>query len=107
MINAKAKTASPTFSGTVNGITKSMVGLGNGDKSSDSNKPISNATQDALNYKAPLASPTFSGTVQGITKSMVGLCNVDNTADVSKPISHATQYALHILLGMIDGKDNK
>ena len=42
---------SPTFTGTVNGITKSMVGLSNVDNTSDLNKPISTATQTALNLK--------------------------------------------------------
>jgi hypothetical protein len=45
------------------GLTKSDVGLGNVDNTSDANKPISTATQTALNLKAPLASPTFTGTV--------------------------------------------
>ena len=40
-----------------------MVRLGNFDNTSDINKPISTATQTALNLKAPLASPTFTGTV--------------------------------------------
>ena len=75
-----APLASPTFTGTVSGITKSMVGLGSVDNTSDANKPISTATQTALDAKAPLASPTFTGTVGGITKSMVGLGNVENTA---------------------------
>jgi hypothetical protein len=47
----KANLASPTFTGTVSGITKSMVGLGNVDNTSDANKPISTATQTALNLK--------------------------------------------------------
>jgi hypothetical protein len=86
---------SPTFTGTVSGITKSMVGLSNVDNTSDANKPISTATQTALNLKAPINSPTFTGTVSGITKSMVGLSNVDNTSDANKPISTATQTALN------------
>lgn len=57
-----APIASPTFTGTVNGITKAMVGLGNVDNTSDADKPISTATQTALNAKAPLANPTFTGT---------------------------------------------
>ena len=93
-LNLKAPLASPTFTGTVSGITKSMVGLSNVDNTSDVNKPISSATQTALDTKAPLASPTFTGTVSGITKSMVGLGNVDNTTDLNKPISTATQTAL-------------
>jgi len=95
-LNLKAPLASPTFTGTVSGITKSMVGLGNVDNTSDVNKPISSATQTALDTKAPLASPTFTGTVSGITKSMVGLGNVDNTTDLLKPISTATQTALNL-----------
>ena len=51
-MSAKAPLASPTFNGTVNGITKSMVGLGNVDNTSDANKPISSATQNALDTKA-------------------------------------------------------
>jgi hypothetical protein len=60
---AKAPLANPTFTGIVDGITKSMVGLGAIDNTSDENKPISTATQTALNLKAPLANPTFTGTV--------------------------------------------
>jgi hypothetical protein len=58
-----ATSANPTFTGTVNGITKSMVGLGNVDNTSDENKPVSTAQQTALGLKAPLANPTFTGTV--------------------------------------------
>lgn len=43
--------------------TASDVGLGNVDNTSDANKPVSGATQTALNLKAPLASPTFTGAV--------------------------------------------
>ena len=46
-----APLVNPTFTGTVGGITKSMVGLGNVDNTSDVNKPISTATQTALNLK--------------------------------------------------------
>ena len=97
-LSEKAPLASPTFTGTVAGITKSMVGLGNVDNTTDAGKPISTATQTALDLKAPLASPTFTGTVAGITKSMVGLGNVDNTTDAAKPISTATQTALDLKL---------
>jgi hypothetical protein len=89
----------PNASGTIaltSNITKSAVGLGNVDNTSDANKPISTATQTALDLKAPIASPTFTGTVGGITKSMVGLGSVDNTTDLNKPISTATQNALNL-----------
>jgi hypothetical protein len=68
-INSRAKIASPTFTGTVSGITKGMVGLGNADNTSDANKPVSTATQTALDLKANLASPTFSGIVTANTFS--------------------------------------
>jgi hypothetical protein len=76
--------------------TKSDVGLSNVDNTSDANKPISTATQTALDLKSPINSPTFTGTVGGITKSMVGLSNVDNTSDANKPVSTATQTALNL-----------
>ena len=106
-LDTKAPLASPTFTGTVNCITNSMVGLGSVDNTADADKPVSSATQDALNLKAPVASPTFTGTVSGITKSMVGLGNVDNTADLEKPISKYAELAYNILLEMIGAKANK
>lgn len=73
-ITLKANIASPTFTGTVTipnltvtgtvtGIVKSDVGLGNVDNTSDANKPVSTAQQTALDLKAPLASPSFAGDV--------------------------------------------
>ena len=47
----KAPKESPTCTGTVQGITKSMVGLGNVDNTTDANKPISIQTQTALDAK--------------------------------------------------------
>jgi hypothetical protein len=54
---------SPTFTGAVNGISKSMVGLGNVDNTSDADKPVSSATQSALNLKASLVGAAFTGPV--------------------------------------------
>lgn len=123
----KAPIDAPTFTGTVSGITKTMVGLGNVDNTTDALKPISTATQTALdlkatitalnlkasstdlalkaditdlNLKAPIASPTFTGSVSGITKAMVGLANIDNTTDLLKPISTATQTALNLKVSL-------
>lgn len=56
------RAASPTFTGTVAGITKSMVGLGNVDNTADSAKPISSATQAALDALALIAANTQTGT---------------------------------------------
>ena len=75
-------------------LAKADVGLANVDNTTDAAKPVSTATQTALNAKANLASPTFTGTVGGITKAMVGLTNVDDTPDTAKPVSTAQSAAI-------------
>ena len=72
-----APIADPTFTGTVAGVTKSHVGLGNVDNTSDANKPVSTATQTALNLKANLEGPTFTGTV--VLPSTTSIGNVSAT----------------------------
>jgi hypothetical protein len=57
----KAPIDSPTFTGTVSGITKEMVGLGSVNNTADLAKPISTATQEALDTKVSAA--TFSTTL--------------------------------------------
>ena len=59
-------------------LTKSDVGLTNVDNTSDSNKPISTATQTALNAKASLASPAFTGTPTAPTPT-----SNDNTTKIA------------------------
>lgn len=49
--NLKAPINSPSFTGTVSGVTKAMVSLGNADNTSDSNKPVSTAQATALALK--------------------------------------------------------
>jgi hypothetical protein len=88
--------ADGAVSTAVAALTKSSVGLDNVDNTSDANKPVSTATQTALDLKAPLANPTFTGTVSGVTKAHVGLGDVDNTSDSAKPVSTATQTALDL-----------
>jgi hypothetical protein len=46
-LDAKAPIASPTFTGTVGGITKAMVGLGSVDNTADASKPVSSAQASA------------------------------------------------------------
>ncbi len=46
-------------------LTKSDVGLSNVNNTDDITKPISTATQTALNLKANIANPTFTGIVNG------------------------------------------
>ncbi len=63
-------------------LNKSDVGLGNVDNTSDANKPISTATQTALDGKVP-NTRTVNGYALSsnvtLTKSDVGLSNVPNT----------------------------
>jgi len=65
-LNLKANLASPTFTGTVGGITKTMVGLGNVDNTSDASKPVSTAQQTALDTKVD-----ENGAITGATKTKV------------------------------------
>lgn len=92
--DASALTSHTGNTSNPHSVTKSQVGLGNVDNTTDVGKPVSTATQTALDAKAPLASPAFTGTPTGITKAHVGLSNVDNTADTAKPVSTAQQTAL-------------
>lgn len=69
-LGLKAPIANPTFTGTVNGITKAMVGLGNVDNTSDANKPISTAQAAGL---ASRENPTIIG---GMTITSSGSPNV-------------------------------
>lgn len=50
-------------------LVKGDVGLGNVDNTPDANKPVSTATQTALNLKADLASPALTGTPTAPTAS--------------------------------------
>ena len=87
-ITDAAPSASPTFTGTVSGITATMVGLGNVENTSDANKAVSSATQTALDLKAPLASPTFTGTPSAPTASaLTNTTQVATTAYVDAAVS--------------------
>ena len=55
------------------------IGLGHVNNTSDLNKPVSTATQAALD---------------ALTKTDVGLGNVDNTSDINKPVSTLQQIAI-------------
>lgn len=82
--------------------SKIDVGLGSVDNTSDLDKPVSTATQAAIDLKENKL-PAGTGemflradkTWQTITKSSVGLGSVDNTSDLAKPISTAVQGALN------------
>lgn len=77
-------------------VTKSQVGLGNVDNTSDLDKPVSIAQSSAINsvqtdlnaHKGKTDNP------HSVTKSQVGLSNVDNTSDIDKPVSTAQQTSI-------------
>jgi len=75
------------------GLVKGDVGLGNVDNTSDANKPISTATQSALDLKAPLASPTFTGTVTLPTGTVTSGMIADGTI-VNADINSSAAIAL-------------
>jgi hypothetical protein len=88
----KAPISNPTFTGTVSGITKAMVGLTNANDTSDADKPISTLTQAALDLKgsqsdldlkAPIASPSFSGIVDFTNATVTGINTLPNQLDNS------------------------
>jgi hypothetical protein len=93
-LSEKAPLESPTFTGTVSGITKTMVDLGNVENTSDNDKPVSilqlvaldtkadlSATDTSLNLKADLDSPTFTGKTTLADVSMNG--NVDISGNLT------------------------
>ena len=66
-------------------LAKGDVGLGNVDNTSDLNKPISNATQTALDTKLPLAGGTMSGAIDMGSKKITSLATpTANTDAVTK-----------------------
>ena len=88
-----APKASPTFTGTVAGITKSMVGLGNVDNTSDANKPVSTATQTALDLKANKGAFNY---VQTLGTKVTGISGA-SSAIVSATIT-TNGYPVHIFV---------
>jgi hypothetical protein len=86
------KTLTSPVINTPTGITKSDVGLGNLDNTADANKPVSTATQTALDLKLALAGGTMTGalTLSADPSSSLHAATkqyVDNTASgvVAKP----------------------
>ena len=63
------------------GLTKSDVGLANVDNTSDANKPVSTATQTALNAKANVASTVSAVTYDSANKKLTKTIN-GTTTDV-------------------------
>ena len=73
------KTLTSPVINTPTGITKTDVGLANVDNTTDANKPVSTATQTALDLKANLSGPTFTGTISAASLTLSGDLTVNGT----------------------------
>jgi len=84
-ISSKAPIASPTFTGTVSGVTKSMVGLSSVDNTADTAKPVSTAQTAAI---ATAKSEAISTAASDATSKA-------NAAKSGAETTAATALALH------------
>lgn len=75
----------------VTGITKTSLGLGNVDNTSDANKPVSTATQTALDAKVDEATPGITGTLE---------CNNNNITEI-KTATFNSQPSLATTTGAV------
>jgi hypothetical protein len=100
-IDAKAPSADPTFTGTVSGVTKSHVGLGNVDNTSDADKPISTATQAALDAKATPANITTA--IDNLIGGAPGALNTLN--ELAEAINDDASYAASITTALGNKQD--
>jgi hypothetical protein len=100
-IDAKAPTADPTFTGTVSGVTKSHVGLGNVDNTADADKPISTATQAALDAKATPADITTA--IDNLIGGAPGALNTLN--ELAEAIGDDASYAATITTSLGNKQD--
>jgi hypothetical protein len=102
----KAPINSPAFTGTVSGVTKSMVDLGNVDNTSDVNKPVSLAAQTALDLKenasnksdASLGTSTILYPTQNAVKTYV-----DSQVALGAPDATSSVKGKLQLAGDLDG----
>lgn len=94
-------------------VTKSHVGLGNVDNTSDTKKPVSEAQQAAIDAVKKLLNDAINSHTgdksnpHKVTKAQVGLGNADDTADINKPISTAQQAALDALYQQLTAYTNQ
>jgi hypothetical protein len=102
----KALINNPSFTGTVTGVTKAMVDLGNVDNTSDMNKPVSSAAQTALDLKenasnksdASLGTSTILYPTQNAVKTYVDSQVALGTPDATSSVKGKLQLA-----GDLDG----
>lgn len=84
-------------------VTKSDIGLGNVDNTSDTKKPVSEAQQLALDKKADIASPKFTGAPTAPTPAdTTNNTQLATTEFVQKKITaHQTDDTKHLTNGFL------
>ena len=73
-------------------VTKSQVGLGNVDNTSDANKPISTATQNALNNKQDLLIAGNGITISNSTISLTGTTQLADNTDIDTVLTEGNYF---------------
>lgn len=76
----------PTFTGTVAGFSANSIGLGNVDNTSDLNKPISTATQSALNTVIANTNTTLTSHLGLIYTNSTGLSNLNTKVNTNEAV---------------------
>lgn len=84
-------------------VTKSQVGLGNVDNTSDANKPISNATQAALNNKSDVGHTHVEADITDLDK--YSQSEVDTLLDGKSDVGHV--HAIADVTGLQTALDGK
>lgn len=88
-------------------LTKSDIGLGNANNTSDANKPVSTAQQTALDLKADLASPALTGNPTAPTQTLGdNSTKIATTEYVDDSIAAAAPTGLANTFDLFDASGN-
>ena len=86
-------------------VTKAQVGLGNADDTSDADKPISTATQSALNLKANVNNAVLTGTPTAPTAAVgTNTTQLATTAFVRAEVASEAYSKIELDAGQLDNR---
>lgn len=95
-------------------VTKSQIGLGEVDNTSDTNKPVSTLQKEYIDAGDKANANSLTEHTENIenphkvTKQQLGLDKVDNTADADKPVSNAQKtYITNAVQGIVESEFEK
>ena len=77
-VSLKAPKASPTFTGTVSGITAAMVGLGSVNNTADLAKPVSTATTTAIGVETTRATAAEAALTTALNAAVARITALEN-----------------------------